>query len=332
MRTYIAIVCATLLVVVVAVSNADSAPPRFRQPQRQFFGSAFARQELDDATDPTSTGAPYPPAGNRPGREFPLPTETESPIDVTEGGNGDGDIDTDTDEETTAAGPYEPSGWKPAGQRLTLPTSQRQSRVQKQQKQQQQQWQPQQPNEYYGAPEATTTATFGSEFGAGASNTADTNETTDEPESEPVPNSAQLNSQQQQIAQQQKPQKLQRLQKSQKLQQQQLQQLQQLQQFQQFQQFQQLQQLQQQAAIVPGSFYVQLPLDNTAGLVSAQLQAAPATTVAVYPVQKPTAPLLTAAKLQQAAAQPHLPQFVYSQLVAAAPQQSVSYSSQYQSW
>lgn len=79
------------LVLVLAVGAVCAEPPRFRRVQRFRSGnSQFARQEVESTTsteDATETSdAPYPAAG----------------------------------------APYQPSGWKPSGRLLTLPTERQQ--------------------------------------------------------------------------------------------------------------------------------------------------------------------------------------------------------------
>lgn len=307
MRTFSSLLL--LAAIAVAVCSADA--PRFRMAQRQHFGQ-FARQELapDAAFDTTTAEGPYPPAGSqRPGREFPLPSETEAPF------NGDGEDSDDSDDNeltTTAAtattdGPYAPSGWQPAGRLLALPAFQRQH---------------QQPSQLYGAPSheygAPETTTDFSEFGeTEASAAAETNETTDEPESELLPGSAQLNNQNSFGSSAAKVEKLQ------KQQQQQSQLVTPATYFVQLPSGQ-LQQIAAPAGAVSSAAYYQLPGAPTvnAGLLSAQLQQQHA--AVVYP---------SASRYVVAAAQTQ-PQFVqFGQLVASP--QAVSYSSQYraeQSW
>lgn len=307
MRTFSSLLL--LAAVAVAVCSADA--PRFRPAQRQLFGQ-FARQELaPEATfDTTTAEGPYPPAGSqRPGREFPLPSETEAPF------NGDDSDDSDDNEQTTTAstattdGPYAPSGWQPAGRLLALPAFQRHQ---------------QQPGQLYGAPSqeygAPETTTDFSEFGeTEASAAAETNETTDEPESELLPGSAQLKIQKTSGSTSTKVEKLQK-------QQQQQEQTLFVTPATYFVQLPsgQLQQISAPAGAVSSAAYYQLPGVPTAsaGLLSAQLQQQRA--AFVYP---------TASRYVAAAPQEQ-PQFVqFGQLVASP--QAVSYSSQYraeQSW
>ncbi|XP_059610075.1 uncharacterized protein LOC132257250 [Phlebotomus argentipes] len=83
----------SVLVLVLIVGAVWAEPPRFRRVQRFRSGnSQFARQEVEsttnaeDATETADAGAPYPAAG----------------------------------------APYAPSGWKPSGRLLTLPTERQQ--------------------------------------------------------------------------------------------------------------------------------------------------------------------------------------------------------------
>ncbi|XP_055696555.1 uncharacterized protein LOC129797745 [Lutzomyia longipalpis] len=83
----------SVLVLVLAVGAVCAEPPRFRRVQRFRNGNVqFARQEVEsttsaeDATESSDAGGPYPPA----------------------------------------AAPYQPSGWKPSGRLLTLPTERQQ--------------------------------------------------------------------------------------------------------------------------------------------------------------------------------------------------------------
>lgn len=84
---------------------------------------------------------------------------------------------TDDVQSTPSNGPYAPSGWKPSGQLLVLPS--------RQQQQQQQYIPPQQygpPTTEYGAPDNDADVSSTAE----ASDASDSNETTDEPDSESV--------------------------------------------------------------------------------------------------------------------------------------------------
>lgn len=175
MNTFAALVLALLAVAICAAEPAH---------QRGLF--YLQRQVLETTTEVDSTttdnGAPYAPAGYRPEQEFSLPGETDS----TEPEDGP--------EETT--GPYPASGWQPSGRLLNLPSFQRQS--------------VQQPRAVYGQPDATTTEEYDSTTTT-ASSEFESNETTDEPDSELLPNSAQLKNRQTPNN------KLQSLQRSQKL-------------------------------------------------------------------------------------------------------------------
>lgn len=148
-----------LILAIVAVVSCAAEPAR---PRSRFF---LQRQVLETTTEVDSTtddGAPYPPAGYRPDQEFNYHGNSapeEGP------------------EETT--GPYPASGWQPSGQLLNLPAFQRQIL--------------QSPRTVYGQPDPTTTEQYDSTTTT-ASSEFESNETTDEPESELVSNSALLQS------------------------------------------------------------------------------------------------------------------------------------------
>lgn len=148
-----------LILALAAVAVCTAEPARLRG---QLF---LQRQVSETTTEVDSTTAPYPPAGYRPEQEFNYPGNTDT-YEPEEG-----------PEETT--GPYPASGWQPSGQLLNLPTFQRQF--------------VQQPRTVYGQPEATTTEQYDTTTTT-ASSEFESNETTDEPDSELLPNSALLNS------------------------------------------------------------------------------------------------------------------------------------------
>lgn len=125
-----------ILILTITTCMVCAEPPRYRQQRLQQFG----RQESEQATteqDESTDDAPYP---------------------------------------QSASGPYAPSGWKPSGQLLVLPSQRRQ--------QQQQYLPPQQ----YGTPTTTEYVTPDDDkfTTAEASDSSESNETTDEPDSENV--------------------------------------------------------------------------------------------------------------------------------------------------
>lgn len=337
---------AVAAIAIVGLCHADAPPPRFLQfhprAQSSSLGAWQQQEQQQQQQQPQQfeqqkfDGPPYAPAGRRPDREFALPSETTEPPPF----NGDEDT---TAPNTPNNGPYPPAGWRPAGRLLALP-----ARLEAQQL----------PNDVYGAPapaqeygapvaddeptaEDDEDDAFGAEFRTteASNNAGETNETTDEPESELLPNGALLssnnNNQQQQFSGSlKKAQRLQRQRQQQQLQQQRQQQHQQ--------QLLQLQQLSSPSgahfvqlstgAAAPAAGYYQFPAQTqttTAALLAAPLRVQP---VAVYvnaagdsnSASGNNGLLTTAAKLQQTQPQPVL---LYSAQLVTAPQ---SYSTQFQ--
>lgn len=270
-----------VLVLALAIATA-SAQPQFRA---RFVSQ---RQLVDTTTELESTTvneAPYAAAGFTPDQEFNLPSKTDATVTEPEEGP----------EETT--GPYAPSGWQPSGQLLNLP-SVRQRQLQ-------------QPRLVYGQPDATTTEEYDTTTTSVASSEFESNETTDEPDSELLPNSALLSAKVTNA-------KLQQL-RNQKLTQETAAQNQQ------------------------GAYYVQLadgsvqpvvyyqfPTNAAGGLVSARLQVQPQRSAVVPVAQQPAVNLLQATRSAAfVQASPLVqPQYYINPYVIP---NAVSYSSQYQS-
>lgn len=126
----------SILLLTITVYVVCAEPLRNRQQSRQ-----FSRQEATTEQEETTDNGQYPQS---------------SP--------------------SSSSGPYAPSGWKPSGQLLVLPS--------RQQQQQQQYGPPQQygaPTTEYGTPDDDSVSST-----AEASDSSDSNETTDEPDSENV--------------------------------------------------------------------------------------------------------------------------------------------------